>query len=148
MAELQWSQAGERAVGDGNLDGLPDTMNRAAKQFYELWKARHNDDGTHKLDEFLTTEEYTYNGSGSGQTVTLQNASLNILFIQISRPDTEYPVFQSADMTANNTKQIGTNAFQAGMITAIDTTGEFTIGSDAAVDASGVTYHYFILGTV
>ena len=148
MAEPRWSLHGERAVGDGNLSGLPDTMNRAAKDVYELWKLRHNDDGTHKLDGILVCEPYTYTGLGTGQTVSLQNANITIDFIQISRPDTETPVFACSNMAADETKQIGTAAFQSSLITDIATQGEFTVGSDAAVDAIGVVYSYLVFGTI
>lgn len=147
MAEPRWATYRERAVGADNVNGLEDTMNRAAKDFYAVWTQGHNDAGTHKLSGFLLVEEATYVGAGTGQTISLSHNDLDIIWIQITRPDTKTPVFASIDMTADETKQIGTNAFQSGMILDIGTPGEFTIGSDAAVDAVGITYTYLALGT-
>lgn len=147
MAEPQWAQNGERAVGDGNTDGLDDTMNRAAKQFYELYKKRHNDDGTHKLTGFCLPEIYSYTGTGSAHAESLVDSDLEIVCIQIHRVDTEYPVVTCTAMSSDETKQVGTNAFQSGMITSIATAGEFSVGTDAAVNASGVDYVALIWGT-
>lgn len=148
MAALEWVKYIDEPVGDGNTEGKSDTYNRPGKQHYARWKLRHNDDGTHKLDGILVCEVYTYTGSGSGQVVSLQNSNITIDFIQISRPDTETPVFTCSNMSANETKQIGTAALQSGMITSIATQGQFTVGSDAAVDASSVVYTYLVLGTI
>lgn len=148
MAALNWVKYSDEPVGAGNTDGKPDAYNRPAKQHYARHTLRHNDDGTHKLDGILVCEAYTYTGLGTGQTVSLQNSSITIAFIQISRPDTETPVFACANMSADETKQIGTNAFQSSFITDIATQGEFTVGSDAAVDAVDVIYSYIVFGVI
>jgi len=147
MAEPRWIKYDEEAAGANNTDGKEDTMNRASQDYYEAWKARHNDDGTHKLDGFAKLLNDTYLGTGvSGTTETLAVADLTIDYIQISRPDTEYPVLMSGSMAASGTKQVGTAALQGNMIIDISTPGEFTLGFDDAVNTSGVTYSYIILG--
>lgn len=144
MATPRWAQWDEKRDAANHPDGNEDVFNRAMMDWLTNFRVGHNDDGTHILSGFLVIEEDTYTGLGTGQTVSLTNSNLDIMFLFICRADTEYPVFISADMS--NTKEIGTNAFQA-LITDIATTGEFTVNSDAAVDAVGVTYYYLALGT-
>ena len=144
MAEPRWAQWTERRDAANNSEGREDVFNRAVKDFYGTFGVEHNDDGTHKLAGLLYAEQGTYTGTGAGQIILLTALTFTIKFLLISRPDTEAPVFISDEMTT--TKQIGTNAFQAGMITDITTAGQFTVGADAAVDAVGITYSYLALG--
>jgi hypothetical protein len=148
MAEPRWPKALiEEAVGAGNIEGKEDTMNRAGMDQYRNYAVGHNDDGSHVLSDFMFSEEDTFTGDGgASQIVALTDTNLDILFIHISRPDTEYPVFASADMAVDETKEIGTNAFQADFITDIATTGQFTVGGDNAVNENLIVYHYLVLG--
>ena len=146
MAEPRWAQYYERRDAANHPDGNEDIYNRAMRDFYATSGIQHNDDGSHKVAGFMVVEEGQYTGSGAGQVVALRNFELDITFLLISRPDTEQPVFISADMT--NTKQVGTNAFQAGMITDITTTGQFTVGTDAAVDEISIVYSYLVIGSI
>ena len=65
----------------------------------------------------------------------------------IWRDDTEYPVLYSADMTADNTKELETNAFQSNMIQSVGT-GTFQVGSDVAVNENLIVYKYLAVGTL
>jgi hypothetical protein len=145
MSTLRWAQWTDLRDYASHPDGAEDIGNRSAKDFYELWKLEHNDAGTHKITGFLVLEEDTYTGDGAAsQVVTLTNTNLDIMALLISRPDTEYPVLRTTDMS--NTKEVGTNAFQASMITDISTTGQFTVGNDATVNANTIVYNYLALG--
>lgn len=147
MATPRWAQYWERYDAENHPDGNEDVYNRANKDIYATLGVGHNDDGTHKLQGVLLFEQGTYTGDGNDdRDIALTNTDLQIMFIIISRADTEAPVFASSSMDTDKTKQVGTNAFAADMIQAIDTAGEFTIGADAAVNANGIAYHYAAWG--
>lgn len=146
MAELRWAQWDELRDYANHPNGNEDIGNRAMLDLWDLFSVEHDGDGTHVTSDFLVVEDGTYTGTGAGHAESLTNANLDILMLWIWRADTEYPVLRTTDMS--NTKELGTNAFQANMITDISTTGQFTIGTDATVNANTVTYNYFVIGTV
>jgi len=145
MAEPRWAEYGEEWVGDGNTDGKPDTMNRAAKDFYyDLWSQEHDDDGTHVTSDFLQLENGTYTLAASG-VVSLTNTSLQLQGVLVARPDTATPVIRTTDMTG--TKVLGETGFQTDVITDLTVAGQFIVGNASGVTASGVTFDYLAWGT-
>lgn len=153
MALTEWISYGssrEVLAGVGDPYGRSDTANQTAREFWANLKAEHNEDGTHKVGGLSVIEEGAYSStiSGGDKVVSLTNSSLIIDYIMITSDLTQYPVMASADMTANDTKEFGTNAFQTNMIKSISTTGQFTVGTDDAVNAQATSedYNYFVIG--
>ena len=144
MAEPRWAWH-EPYDAENHPEGNEDVFNRAAKDFYALYDVGHvYSSGAHRLKGFLRLEQGQYTGTGIAHAESLTDSSIDIFFAMVSRPDTEYPVIKSLDMS--DTKQVGTNAFQTGMITDITTTGQFTVGTDIAVNELNIVYDYVVYG--
>jgi hypothetical protein len=143
-SELGWAQYDEPRDYANHPSGNEDIGNRAMKQWYAAYSKEHNDDSSHKISGYLVTETGTFPGTDAAHPVSYSNSSLKAVVAFVSRPDTEYPVFRTLGMAG--TKEIGTNAFQADQLTDISHVGFLTVGTDPAVNASGVTYDYLILG--
>lgn len=146
----RWAQHDERRDYANHPDGNEDRGNRAMQDFYTSYTVQHDyATGAHALAGVAAVENGTYTGNGvDSRNISLSNSSLTIDFLLIWRADTEYPVLRSSDMTGDATKELETNAFQADMIQSIATTGQFQVGTDAAVNANGVDYWYLAIGGV
>jgi hypothetical protein len=150
LGEPRWAQYDEYRDAESQPDGREDVFNRAPKDFFTSLTVAHDySTGAHAETGCMEFETGSYSGdSNDNRNIALTNTGLTIVFILIWRDDTETPVVRTADMTGDNTKQAGTAAFQTDMIQSIATTGQFQVGTDAAVNATGVTYRYFVMGEI
>ncbi len=147
LETIQWVQFSERRDAANHPDGYADVFNRPNRDIYAVLSSQHSDDGTHKLADFLIIEEGSYAGNSTDDRVySLTASSLQISFLMIIARGTQYPVLKSADMTGDNSKELETNAFQSNAIQDITTAGQFTLGDDASVNATGTTYDYIAIG--
>lgn len=141
-----WDSTYEDLCGENDPYGRSDTANKYAKTLWTNFTAEHNeDDGSHKTRPTQKVEEGTYTGLGTGQTISLSDSSLQIEDMMIVGDLTEWPVIRSTSMA--NSQEFNSTGLAANKITDISTTGEFTIGSDDAVDKVGETFYYTVWGT-
>jgi hypothetical protein len=143
----QYIKYTERRDAESHPDGNEDVFNRPAKDFFTSFTVHHDyATGAHASTGCLVFEVGSYTGNGAdNRNISLKNASLDIDFIFISRADGQYPVFYSTDMSADNTKELETSAFQSNQIQSVGT-GTFQAGSDATVNESSIEYSYLVLG--
>jgi hypothetical protein len=147
VGEPRWVQWEEYRDYANQVDGREDIGNRSQQDFYATFTVQHDyATGAHAGAGMLVFEQEKYIGNGvDPQNVSLTNANLDIYFLLIWRADSEYPVFYSEDMSADNTKELETNAFQADMIQSVGV-GTFQVGGDAAVNENLITYYYLAVG--
>jgi len=145
--EPRWIESGERRDAANHPSGYPDVANRANMDLYADWSEEHADDGTHKTSaEIIHSEiiEVTGNGTDDRDIYTTQSHP-RLLFL--FREDTNAPVFRTASMTGDDTKELGVSAFQADMIQSIDPTSDtIEVGADVAVNANLIDYFYLVFG--
>ena len=143
----RWAQHTELRDYQNHPEGNENVGDRACMDIYINFTVQHDyATGIHASAGCLISEPGTYQGDGADpHNISLDNASLDISWLLICRADSEYPVFASTDMTADNTKEEQTASFQSNQIQSIGT-GTFQVGSDTAVNESGVTYYYFAVG--
>jgi hypothetical protein len=153
LSDIEWvrydpSSRTERRFAANDPDGNPDVANRPMRTFYRILGIQHNDDGTHGTTNQLILEQGSYTGNATDdRVISLTNTNLLIKLILISGRIAKYPVFCSSIMTADNTKLLGSAAFAADLIQAIDTAGQFTIGADDTVNKNTETFDYVVFGT-
>lgn len=136
----------EPLCGENDPYGREDTANKYVKTLWTNFTNEHNaDDGTHKTTGLVQFTADTYDSSAGDKTISLPSAAsgCTVQYLEIYADLTQYPVCASADMSANDTKELGTAAFQSDMIKDITTAGEFTVGQDDAVNAQGSTETYY-----
>ncbi len=147
LNNIQWCQTGERWDGENDTSGNPDNFNRANKVIYDVWCVNHNDDGSHKTDDTIVMEQGSFAGNSTdNRDISLTNSALTIRFLMIAARGTEYPVIRTTNMSGDNSKELASNALQSNQIQSISTTGQFQVGADSAVNATGTTYDYIAIG--
>lgn len=138
-----WIQHGAALYGDGAGGGAGSSVE---KYMEDLFLTAHSDYGLHNSNPYSGSariEVGTYTGNGNdASAIVLTNGDLQILHLMISGGGVVWS--RSASMAGDNTKYETFAAFQPNYIEAIDTAGEFTVGSAANVNET--EYFYMVIG--
>lgn len=148
MAAPTYAQYNDKRYGV-TVTGNKDKFNEACRDLWTRFKLEHDRDGVHKsdLDDNLWKQEnISWSGnSTANRDITLSDGTLDIKFIRILSDNQAYTFFRSEDMTGDNTAQSYPAVFASNKIRSVGT-GTFQVGDNAAVNASGTTYHAIIYG--
>jgi len=149
LTTIEWVRSGERCDAANDPNGNPDIFNRPNRTIYAVLANQHNDDGTHKLAEFMAVEQGSYQGdSVDGRLYSLNTSNLSPKVVIILARNTVFPVFKSIGMGSDETKELGTNAFILNEIQDMTQIGTLELGNAATVNATGTTYDYIVFGTL